>query len=261
MITAIIGLVLGITAIVLGNALEGGHLEALLQPTAALIVFGGTLGATMLATSVSRFSKAIRGLGQAFLSKEPDYESTIKKLVEIASKARKEGILSLEPEIKKIDNPFLAANLRHIIDGYDPHVLEAMMDEAITHIEEDKIGTAKVWEMAGGYSPTIGILGAVLGLIHVMSNLSDSTKLGAGIAVAFVATIYGVGGANLILIPIGNRLKYLASKEILEYEIVKVGLIGIQTGLNPRIIQARLYNIIKEGKSGLEETENIKKAA
>lgn len=257
MITAIFGFLLGIAALVLGNTLEGGHVQQLVQPTAALIVFGGTMGATMLGTSVRHFSGAIRSIPKVILSREPDFRATVEELVVIANRARKEGILSLESTIATITDPFLAKNLQHVIDGYDPNVLKTMMDETISKEEEEKVLVAKVWESAGGYSPTIGILGAVLGLIHVMSNLSDSAKLGAGIAVAFVATVYGVGGANLILIPVANRLRYLAQLEIKKLEVIATGLSAIQAGLNPRVIDSRLRSMIGEDVLQVNEVAPI----
>jgi chemotaxis protein MotA len=246
MITSWIGFVLGIAGIILGQTLEGGSIAQLLVPTAALIVFGGTLGATMLSSTMKEFSEAIRAFGRAFLTPPHDFNPVIKELVAIAVVARREGILALERQLATIKSPFLSSNLRHIIDGYDPTVLKEMMEERIAHEEEEKLAIAKVWETAGGFSPTIGIIGAVLGLIHVMSNLSDSAKLGSGIAVAFVATVYGVGTANLVLLPVSNKLKKLAKQEIIELELIYTGLLGIQAGLNPRVIEERLTNLLGE---------------
>jgi len=242
MIIAWIGALVGIGSILLGNALEGGHLSSLIQPTAAMIVFGGTLGATMLSSTMPEFVGAIRGLTKVFLGGKHDFGALVKEIVGIASTARKEGILSLEKSVGNLKNPFFSGNLRHIIDGYDPNVLKEIMEDTISHTEEEKLAIAKVWETAGGYAPTVGILGAVLGLIHVMANLSDSSKLGAGIAVAFVATVYGVGSANLLMLPIANKLKKIAKAEMKEMELIYLGLLGIQTGLNPRIIEDRLNN-------------------
>jgi len=242
MIIAWIGIVVAIGAILLGNALEGGHLSSLVQPTAAMIVFGGTAGATMLSSSLEDFMGAIRALGNVFLGGKIDNETLVKEIVTIASTARKEGILSLEKSVGQIKNQFFSKNLRHIIDGYDPNVLKEIMEDTIHHVEEQKLAIAKVWETAGGFAPTVGILGAVLGLIHVMSNLSDSSKLGAGIAVAFVATVYGVGSANLMMLPIANKLKKLTKEQMKEMELIYLGLTGIQAGLNPRIIEDRLKN-------------------
>ncbi len=244
MITAILGLILGISSILLGNYWEGSHIEALFQPTAALIVFGGTMGATLLSTQVGHFSGAIRSLGKVFFHREIEFNELVKEIVAIASVARKEGILALEQQMASIKHPFLRRQLRYIVDGYDPEVFKNIVEDAISHDEREKMAVAKVWETAGGYSPTIGILGAVLGLIQVMSNLSDSSKLGAGIAVAFVATIYGVGAANLILLPVANRLRGIVKSEIQALDMIYAGLLGIQAGLNPRVVEARLRSIM-----------------
>ncbi len=252
MILSWIGIILGVAGIIVGQVMEGGKLQSLIQPTAALIVFGGTLGATLLGSTLSEFSGALRALPKIFFSKGHDYSALVKEIVTLASGARREGILSLERQVKLIKNPFFSNNLRHIIDGYDPAVLKDMMEDRISKEEEEKSAIAKVWESAGGFSPTIGILGAVLGLIHVMENLSDSSKLGSGIAVAFVATVYGVGAANLVLLPIANKLKKLGKEEVIELELITSGLLGIQNGLNPRVIEDRLNNILGEYTSGDE---------
>lgn len=261
MITAILGFIIGICAIVLGNYWEGGHLEALFQPTAALIVFGGTMGATLLSTQVGHFSGAIRSLGKVFFYRDIEFEEIIKEIVAVAGIARKEGILALENQLNEVKNPFLRGKLRYIVDGYDPEVFKALVEDAITREEKEKMAVAKVWETAGGYSPTIGILGAVLGLIQVMSNLSDSTKLGSGIAVAFVATIYGVGGANLVLLPIANRLRGIVRNEVHAMELAYVGLQGIQAGLNPRVVEARLRNMMGEHSLANAAETDFRKAA
>jgi len=244
MILSWIGLFLGISGIIAGQLLEGGNLAQLFQPTAALIVFGGTLGATLLSTTMREFAQAIQSSPKVFFHSHKDFGPLIRQMIGIAIAARKEGILGLEIFLGRIENGFFSTHLRHLIDGYDPNILRSMMEERIAHEEEEKTAVAKVWETAGGYSPTIGILGAVLGLIHVMSvGLTDSSRLGTGIAVAFVATIYGVGAANLILIPIASKLRKIAKEEILELQLIYVGLLGIQSGLNPRVIEDRLNNL------------------
>jgi chemotaxis protein MotA len=257
-----LGMVMGIASILVGNAIEGGHISALIQPTAAMIVFGGTLGATLLSITSAEFKGALGGLKKVLLGGGPKLESIVQELIELATAARKDGVLSLEKQVASVSNHFLSSNLRHIIDGYDPAVLKEIMEDQMHKEEEEKMATAKVWETAGGYSPTIGILGAVLGLIHVMANLSDSSKLGSGIAVAFVATVYGVGAANLLLLPIGNKLKKIGKAEGVEHELIYIGLCGIQDGLNPRVIEDRLKNMLGQhggdhGGGGAEQ----KKAA
>ena len=253
MINSWLGLIMGTGCILLGQLLEGGHINSLIQPTAALIVFGGTLGATLLSSSLGDFIAALRAIQKVLLGGNPDFGPLVKEITGIATSARREGILGLEGQLGRIKNHFFAENLRHVIDGYDPAVLREMLEDRIGLEEEHKMAIAKVYETAGGFSPTVGILGAVLGLIHVMANLSDSSKLGSGIAVAFVATVYGVGLANLVLLPIGNKLKSIFHTEIMEMNLIASGLIGIQTGLNPRIIEERLQNLLGEHGGGEEK--------
>lgn len=257
-----LGIIIGFGAILVGNTLEGGHNSALVQVTAGLIVAGGTAGATMLSSTMEEFSAAIRALSLVFLpGKKNDGNEILKQVLELAAKARKEGLLSLESSIPGIKNAFMAGNLRHIVDGYDPGVLKELMEDKIQHQEEKALAIAKVYETAGGFSPTVGIIGAVLGLIHVMSNLSDSSKLGSGIAVAFVATVYGVGAANLVLLPIGSKLKKMAKKDTEALELIYVGLCGIQDGLNPRVIEDKMRNKLGDHGEHGEGDAGAKKAA
>jgi len=260
MIISWIGLIMSIGGVILGQLLEGGHLDALMQPTAAMIVFGGTLGATMLSSTVQEFSASIRAVRKIFFQNPHDVNPLIKEIVTMATTARKDGILALESQAKNVTNPFLALHLRHVIDGYDAKVLSEMMEDRIGKEEEEKAAVAKVYETAGGFSPTVGIIGAVLGLIHVMSNLSDSSKLGSGIAVAFVATVYGVASANLVFLPMANKLKRISHHEMLEMEIVYHGIVGLQSGLNPRVIEEKLNNLVG-GHGGGHEGADAKKAA
>lgn len=254
-----LGLIISFAAILVGNVLEGGHNSALVQMTAALIVAGGTIGATMLSSTAEEFSAALRAIMTIFLSPPKSKgKEVLAQMLELAAKARKEGLLSLESSVATIKDPFMSNNLRHIVDGYDPAVLKELMEDQIHHKEEEIMAIAKVYETAGGFSPTVGIIGAVLGLIHVMSNLSDSSKLGSGIAVAFVATVYGVGAANLVLLPMANKLKKYAKQETEAMELVYTGLVGIQDGLNPRVIEDKLRNRL--GDHGGHE-EGGKKAA
>ncbi len=252
------GIIIGFGSIFLGNYLEGGHIESLIQPTAALIVFGGTLGACLVASTKEEFMGAITKGISSFTAGDPNHKALVKEIVDMATVARKDGLLALEGSVGKIKNKFLAKNMRSVIDGYDANVLKEIMEDEMHHTEDMKNMVGKVWETAGGFSPTVGILGAVLGLIHVMNNLSDSSKLGSGIAVAFVATVYGVGSANLVFIPLGNKIKKDAKKEMLEMQIVFLGVTGIQEGLNPRIIQDRLTNLV--GDHGGHDKDH-KKAA
>lgn len=243
----IFGLLVGVIGIVGGMALEGGHVAALMQATAAIIVFGGTAGAVMVSTTKEDL---IRGLGLLRLGfGEDDSEDPRKimaELVEAAQIARKESILSLESRLGKFSSPFMTTVFRYVIDGVDPHVIRDTFESKIEIEEENLLAGAKIYTDAGGYSPTIGIIGAVLGLIHVMSNLSDTSKLGAGIAVAFVATIYGVASANLLFLPLGNKIKRKIKKRMETQHMILEGAIGVLSGLNPFVIEERLRAFVSD---------------
>ncbi len=207
---SILGVIVALAAIIGGNALEGGHIDALLNGPALVIVFGGTIGAILLQTPMSIFIHAMRQAGSVFVPPKHKIQPAIKKMVKWSNVARKEGLLGLESIAEKESDLFVRKGMQLLVDGSEPEVIRAIMDVELESAEHHDLQAAKMFESMGGYSPTIGIIGAVMGLIHVMQNLADPSKLGAGIATAFVATIYGVGLANLFLLPFGNKLKTLA---------------------------------------------------
>jgi len=256
-----LGLIIGMAAVLGGAVMEGLHMESLMQFTAGVIVMGGTLGATVLACTGEEMVNCLKLTITALTSMGGhNSHKVVTEIVELATIARREGVLALEKKVGEIKDPFFSNNLRHIVDGYDAAVIQEMMETRISK-EETKAGaTGKVWETAGGFSPTVGIIGAVLGLIHVMGNLSDSSKLGSGIAVAFVATVYGVASANLVFIPLGNKLKKLGMHSAHEMELIMVGLLGIQAGLNPRVIEDKLNNMLGQYTSH-DDAGGQKKAA
>ncbi len=239
-IASIIGIVLALVGILLGQALEGGSARQILQPTAALIVFGGTFGATLVNFPLRVVLAALRELTHAFIDKEQRPETIIQQIVGYAVKARKEGIISLEREAAQAEDPFIRKALIMAVDGANPKELRQSMEMELAYREEHDELTVKVFEAAGGYAPTIGILGAVIGLIQVMQNLDDIVEVGKGIAVAFVATIYGVGSANLFFLPIAGKLKIKQRRMSILAEMALEGIISILEGLNPRIIEDRL---------------------
>lgn len=245
---SIIGLIIGIAALLGGNILEGGKLESILQPTAALVVFGGTLGATLLSFSASDVLSAVGALRHVFLDNRADGESLIRDIVRYSIIVRRNGLIALEPEIPRHDNVCLKKALKLAIDGMVPKLLAETMERENTTYEDRCRRVAKVFETAGGFAPTIGIIGAVMGLIHVMENLSDPSRLGAGIAVAFVATIYGVGSANLVLLPIAKKLVNRMNQELALREMMLDGVIGIQAGINPHYLEAKLRVFLEEKK-------------
>lgn len=238
------GLVLALLAIIGGQILEGGHLDSLLQITAFLIVIGGTMGAVMLQSSLPVFLGGMKLLKWVFVPPRLDPQQLIEEILSWSQLARKGGLLALEPLIDNLNDPFKRKGLQMLVDGAEPEKIREALEVEIDTYEEHQRQAAKVWEAAGGYAPTIGIIGAVMGLIHVMENLSDPSKLGSGIAVAFVATIYGVGSANLLFLPIANKLKALIGHQVTIREMMIEGLGSIANGENPRVIETKLQGYI-----------------
>jgi chemotaxis protein MotA len=243
--TSLVGLALGIAAIVGGQLLEGGELSSLLQVAAFTIVVGGTLGAVMLQSTPAVFVAGVRLAGWTLRPPRSDFRETLDQLVLWGNSARRGGLLSLEPLIETVPDAYTRKGMQLLVDGAEPQVLRGALDLEIDTWEDFHRQAARVWEAAGGYAPTIGIIGAVMGLIQVMANLSDPAKLGGGIAVAFVATIYGVGSANLLFLPIANKLKSLIAREVRLKEMIADGFAAIANGENPRNIELRLEGYIR----------------
>jgi chemotaxis protein MotA len=243
-VISIIGLVVGLAAILGGQWLEGGHLSSLVQPTAFVIVMGGTFGAVMLQSPFATFMQGMAMARWVFTPPALGQRELIERIMEWSHTARREGLLALEGYLAELSDPFLRKGLQLLVDGAEPDRVREVLEVEIAAQEDQMKLAAKVWESAGGYAPTIGILGAVMGLIHVMENLSDPSKLGAGIAVAFVATIYGVGSANLIFLPIAKKLLAHVARLTLVRDMYVDGLIGVASGDNPRIIESRLQGYI-----------------
>ncbi|HUL30886.1 MAG TPA: flagellar motor protein [Thermodesulfobacteriota bacterium] len=251
----LIGLVLGIGAVIGGQTLEGGHVGSIMQATAAIIVFGGTFGAVFVSFPFHDVLSGFKGVKKIIQEPVQNPYSVITQITNYANKARKEGILSLEKEIKNIEEPFLRKALTMAVDGVEPHAIREAMEMELEYLDEHgKIG-AKIFKAAGGYSPTIGILGAVLGLIHVMENLNDPSKLGSGIATAFVATVYGVGSANLLFLPIANKMEVRHRTGMIIKEMMLEGIVSVSTGENPRLIEEKLNAFLTEKQKPLRQPE------
>lgn len=239
-ILSFIGLTVGVGAILLGQFIEGGHIGSLLNGPAILIVGGGTIGAVMLQTPLKIYVRSIRMLSWMFMPPQSDPEQTMMAIVDWSKITRKEGLLGLERLVEEEPEPFARKGLQLLVDGNEPEVIRNSLEVELYARESQDTEAAKVYEGMGGYSPTIGIIGAVMGLIHVMGNLADPSRLGGGIAVAFVATIYGVGLANLIFLPVANKLKLLVKQRSMHHEMTIEGLVAIAEGENPTNIQSRL---------------------
>jgi chemotaxis protein MotA len=241
-----IGLVLAIGGILLGLILDGGNLGQVLQPTAALIVFSGTLGAILIQYPLSVALSAFRRLAQVFVEPGQSGHEKIAMLVKYANLARREGIIALDKELATIEEPFLHRALMLAVDGTDSQELRKIMELELDNKEENEEKIPHFFESAGGFAPTIGIIGAVLGLIQVMQHLDKMDEVGKGIAVAFVATLYGVGAANLVLLPAAGKLKIRIRDEQIIREMTLEGVVSILEGMNPRMLEEKLLGFFSE---------------
>ena len=239
------GLVLALIGILFGQAIEGGQISSLLQPAAFLIVICGTFGAVLLQTNTASFIAGIKMVKQVFSIPADDRQELSKRIMAWSNFARKEGIFMLESHLKRETDPFIQKGLKLMIDGTPPDKLRQVMAIDMHYFEIQQRNSAKIWSAAGGYAPTVGILGAVLGLIHVMENLSDPSRLGSGIAVAFVATIYGVALANLVFLPISNKLKSQIQQEMIRREMLLNAWVSIASGDHPRVVEERLFAYLR----------------
>lgn len=234
------GLIVGFGGIIGGMLLEGGHVSSLLNAPAFLIVVGGTLGAILIQAPMDVFKRALGLARWVFMPPTFAMRETIEKIVGWSNIARKEGLLRLEDHIQQEPDPFAAKALQLLVDGKEPEEIRHILEMDMTIVEETGLQAVSVYEGMGGYAPTIGIIGAVLGLIHVMGNLADPSKLGGGIAAAFVATIYGLVLANVFCLPMANKIKSVIKKQMRLSELLIEGVIAIAHGENPRNIESRL---------------------
>lgn len=237
---SILGLILGVFAVASGYTLHGGSIETLFDMPALVIVLGGTLGAVIFQTPLPTFTVGIKMLAWVFKGQYMPLNSTVERLINWGTSARANGFLSIEADAVQESDPFLHNALNLLVDGVEPISLHRTLENELSLERERLMRSARMYESMGGYSPTIGILGAVLGLIQAMQNIKDPEMLGAGISTAFVATIYGVGFANLIFIPIANKLKSVITQRCLYQELIVEGVVAIANGENPRIIERKL---------------------
>lgn len=244
-VLSVFGIAIGLIAILGGNWLEGGHLGALVNLPALVIVVGGTFGAAALQTPLNTLRLAFRNIRFVFTPPVLDFKSGVGKIVRWAMAARKEGLLGLETVADTERDLFARKGLQLLVDGSEPDSIRGVMELESDMREQRDVDAAKFFEAMGGYSPTIGIIGAVLGLIHVMGNLADPSKLGPGIATAFVATIYGVAFANLFFLPVANKLRGQARVQSHYREMLIEGVIAIAEGENPRAIELKLNGFVE----------------
>jgi chemotaxis protein MotA len=244
-VLSVVGILIGLIAILGGNWLEGGHIGALVNGPAALIVIGGTFGAAALQTPLPLLKLALQRVRGVFVPPVVDFRGGVSKVVRWAVAARKEGLLGLEVIADSERDPFAKKGLQLLVDGSEPDSIRGVLEMESDLRHQRDVDAAKFFESMGGYSPTIGIIGAVMGLIEVMGNLADPSKLGPGIATAFVATIYGVALANLLLLPIASKMRARARVEALYRDMIVEGLIAIAEGENPRAIELKVGGFLQ----------------
>ena len=252
----ILGLLGGVGFILLGQILEHGNPMQLVQLTAAMIVFGGTFGAVFVSFPLGTVLHSIKQFVLVFKRKMSSPKEVIDLIVNLSARARKEGIVSLEQDVQQLEHPFMKKALSMAVDGAEVKEIRTAMEIEMHYMGEHDESGPKVWEGAGGYAPTIGILGAVIGLIQVMQNLSNIEEVGKGIAVAFVATIYGVGSANLVFLPAATKIKMINQAEARLREMILEGVLLIVEGVNPMIIRDRLASYLSgKDKPAPQEAE------
>jgi chemotaxis protein MotA len=249
-VSVIVGLLVGFLSLIVAFVLEGGEVGALLQSTAAMIVFGGTIGAIIVSTPPEDLKKLPGILKVVFKKNEKDLLKLISYFKDLTVMSRKEGLLTLEKEVPNAAavDPFIAKGLGMAVDGIEPQKVKEILENQIyLTFERHKAGIA-IFEAAGGFAPTMGIIGTVMGLVHVLSNLDDPKSLGPKIAVAFIATLYGVGSANLLWLPIANKLKAVNKKENVEKEMIMEAILAIQEGMNPNTLEEKLKTFLPAGQ-------------
>ena len=247
-LAVLVGVVGGLLSLILGFLWEGGHLGALFEKTAALIVFGGTFGATLAGFSMQDLKSLPQILKKSLTMKLPEENEIIDQIVHLADQARREGLLYLEDQMNTLDDDFLKKGIQLVIDGTEAEVVRNIMETEIMALEERNEVGSSFFEAAGGYAPTMGIIGTVMGLVHVLSNMDDPKTLGPKIAVAFIATFYGVGSANVLWLPLAAKMKNVCKKEVIIKELIMEGILALQGGNNPLLIRERLNAYLNPSK-------------
>lgn len=252
-LSTVLGFVAAMAMVLVGAIFEGLHLSSLVGPTAFLIVVGGTLGATVMSHTRKDLKHLVGALRMTVFPLKLDHVGTINYLTTMADQARKDGLLSLQKEIAQAPHPVLKVGLTMAVDGGDPQEIREVLQSMVKMHEEELVHAAAVCDTAGGYCPTLGIMGTVMGLVHVMGNLSEPDTLGPAIAVAFLATLYGVAFANLLFLPLGSKIKLIAQQQSHYEKVMIEGVVGLQTGQNPRNLRERLLILV--GSAASQTTE------
>ncbi|HEY3417317.1 MAG TPA: flagellar motor protein [Armatimonadota bacterium] len=246
-LATLIGMLLGLGAVLGGFIMEGGKPSSLIEVSAAVIVLGGSIGATIVSFSMRHITGLPNIIKQAFFARKEDPLEMVKLIVSLAKKARQSGILALEAEAQQLENPFVRNAIQLVVDGTQPELVSEILDTEIEAMRErHKIGV-DFFTSWGGLSPTLGVLGTVMGLVHMLENLSDPGGMGPSIAVAFIATFYGVGFANLVFLPIASKLKFQSHHELALYEMIVIGILALQAGENPGIVSTKMQAYLSPG--------------
>ncbi|TEB15546.1 Chemotaxis protein PomA [Pelotomaculum sp. FP] len=244
-VTTIIGFIIAAGCLVLAYILDGGDISSLFRGTAALIVFGGTIGATTMCFSLQELKTVPKLIKIILFHKHPDEVALIEQIVDLSDKVRREGVLYLEKQLPQIDDDFMRKGIQLVVDGTDPELVRMIMETELYAMQERHSAGAGVFEAAGGFAPTMGIIGTVLGLVHVLGNLDSPETLGPAIALAFIATLYGIGSANILWLPIAEKLKNIGKKEDILRELMLEGILSIQSGYNPLLVRERLTAFLR----------------
>ncbi len=256
-IATILGVVTAFGALLLSVVIEGGHLRSLVNVPAALIVFGGTFGATMVSMPLKLIIRLPVILKNAILGVLMEPREAISTILELATIARRDGVLALEEHLQNVKDPFLKKGIQLVVDGTDPEIVREILEtELVKQSERHKQGS-RLFMTMGGLAPTLGVTGTVMGLVHMMEKLDDPSKMGPAIASAFIATLYGVASANLIFIPIANKLANRSQAELLVREMMLEGILGLQAGLSPAILEEKLKSFLEPKL----RAEQLRKAA
>ncbi|GEL47306.1 motility protein A [Cellulomonas hominis] len=247
-----IGLVVAFGAIFGALLMEGADPMSIFLPAPLLLVWVGTIGVGIAGHTIKDVIESFKAVPRALMSKVPDPTTTVDTLVELADRARREGLLALEDAAKDIDDPFLRGGLQAAIDGTDPDDLRMILEDKIATKRAREKTHSKYFQDMGGYAPTIGIIGTVISLVHVLENLSDPSSLGRSIAAAFVATLWGILSANVVWLPLGTRIKRFSDLECAQMEVTLEGLLAVQAGANPRLVGERLRSLLPETPAAKE---------
>ena len=256
--STLVGLLLVFAALIVSNLMEKGNPLALLNGPGAVIVFGGTIGAALISFPPQRTLGLPSAVAQIFKQKLPSQNEVINRLVDLADKARRQGLLALEEEAKKLTDPFLHQGLQLVIDGTDPEVVRDLLEIEQEHAAERHAESYGVLQAMGGYAPTMGIIGTVMGLVNVLGNMEDPSHLAGAIATAFLATFYGVASANMVWLPLASKLKQVDQQEALLRHVMSEGILAIQAGDNPRIVRTKLEAFLSPKQRQVEEGESAR---